>query len=66
MVVVVEIFIAQRQAVDALRQQFRQGMLDEALIAPVAEARGETARQTQAGIDLAQQRRPAVVGERAT
>ncbi len=65
LVVVVEIFIAQRQAVDPLRQQCRQRMLDEALIAAVAEARGEAARQTPAGIDLAQPRSPAVAGERA-
>ena len=44
-VVVDEVFVAQRQAEDALTQQGLQPMFDEPWIAPVGEARGEPIHQ---------------------
>jgi hypothetical protein len=41
-------------------------MLDQALIALVVETAGQPARQTQAGVNLPQQRRATVAGKRAT
>ena len=65
LVVVVEVFIAQRQAEDALAQQRLQPVLDQARIAPVGEALGEPADQPKALVQLSQQQRPGVGGDRA-
>ena len=64
-IVVVEVLVTQRQAVEALGQEFRESVVDQTRIAPVAEAAGQLAGQSQAAVHLAQQEHPAVAGERA-
>jgi hypothetical protein len=60
LVVIVEIFVAQRQAEDALPDQRLHLVLDQARIAPVVEARGEPLHQRQTLVHLPQQQRPRV------
>ena len=63
LVVIVEIFVAQRQAEDALPHQRRDPMLDVASVTPIDEAVGEAAHQPKAAIDLSQQQRTGVRGD---
>ena len=59
LVVIVEVFVAQCQAEDALPYQRLDLMLDIARVAPVDEAVGEATHQPEAPVDLSQQRAPA-------
>jgi len=63
--VIVEIFVAERQAIDPLRQQLRQRVIDKPLVAVVGKAGGQRAGQTEAGADPAQEGQAAIGGERA-
>jgi hypothetical protein len=65
LVVIVEVFVAQGQPFEPLRQEFFQPVLDKAWVALIVEALGQRPRHAQAVIDLAQQQRPTVAGERA-
>jgi len=60
LLVVVEVFIAQRQTVDALRQHLAQTVLDPVLPPPVGETGRHTLQQTDLAVHLAQQQRAAV------
>jgi len=51
--VIVEILVAQRQSVDALRHHLGNRMLDAHRIAPVHKAVGEAAQQSDAPVGLA-------------
>jgi hypothetical protein len=62
-VMIVEILIPQRQAKDALSHQCRDLMLDVARVAPIDEAVGEAAHQTETAINLSQQQRTCVRGD---
>ncbi len=62
-VVVVEVFIAQGQAVDPLGEQFFDGVLDEVGVAMIGEAAGELAEDAGDLLDLAEQQCPAVGGD---
>ena len=64
-VVVVEVFISQRQTEDALAQQGLQPVFDKTRIAPIGEAGGEPPDQAQAVIELPEQQGPGVGGDRA-
>jgi hypothetical protein len=57
---ITEIFIAQGQPVEALIEQLLDAMIDEPLVARIAEAGGQFTAQAQAAIDLAEQKRAAV------
>ena len=59
----VEVFIAQRQAEDALPHQRLDLMLDIARVAPIDEAGGKAAHQPDALVDLSQQQRACVRGD---
>ena len=63
LVVIVEVFIAQRQAKDALPHQRLDLMLDIARVAPIGEAGGEATHQPEATIDLSQQQCTCVRGD---
>jgi hypothetical protein len=63
--VIIEVFIPQGQAVDALGQQLRHRVIDKPLIALVTKAASQRARQTQAGIELAQEQCSPITGEPA-
>ena len=52
LVVIVEVFIAQRQAEDALPHQRLDLVLDIARVAPIDEAGGKAADQPEALVDL--------------
>ena len=60
-----EIFVAQGQTVDALRQHGLHGMLDPLPTAIIREAGGETFEQTDPLVGLAKQQSAAVTGQRA-
>ena len=60
LLVVVEVFIAQRQPIDALRQHLGQWMLDQQGRAAVAEAARQPAQQVDLAVRLPQQQRTAV------
>ena len=62
-VVVVDVFIPQGDAVDALAQHHRQFVLHEAGVAPVIETSGQLLAEPPAPLDLPQQQHPAVAGE---
>ena len=59
-VVVVEVLITQRQAVNPLGDQFLDRMLDEQWVAVITKAGGHLAAEAQALVDLAQEQRAAV------
>jgi len=61
--VVVEVFIAQRQPVDALRKHLCQRVLHLFLLALVLEARRQPTQQANLPIRLPQQKRPAIAGD---
>jgi hypothetical protein len=63
LVVIVEVFIAQRQAEDALSHQGLDLMLDIARVAPIDEAVGEATHQPEASVDLSQQQCTCVRGD---
>ena len=65
LVVIVEIFVAQRQRVDALGEQFRDLVFDELGIAAVFEAVRQPRQQVEAAVDLAQQHGAAVGADHA-
>ena len=60
---IVEIFIAQRQAEDALSHQGLDLMLDIARVAPINEAVGKATHQPEAPVDLSQQQCTRVRGD---
>jgi hypothetical protein len=57
--VIVQVFVAQRQPVDALRQHLGQLMLDQQRHAVVAKAARQTAQRVDPAIHFAQQQSPA-------
>ena len=57
-VVVVEVLITQRQAVNPLGDQFLDRMLDEQWVAVITKAGGQLAAEAQALVDLAQSSAP--------
>jgi hypothetical protein len=63
-VVVVQILVAERQGEDALPDQRLDPMFDQARVAPVEEASGEAAHQVEAAIELPQQKRAGIRGDR--
>ena len=62
-IVIVEVFIPQGQAEDALSHQCLDLMLDIARIAPIDEAVSKAAHQPEAPVDLSQQQRASVRGD---
>ena len=62
LVVIVEVFIAQRQAEDALPDQRLDLMLDIARVASIDEAGGKAPHQPDALVNLPQQQRAGVRG----
>ncbi len=60
---VVEVLVAQGQALDPLGEQVFERVIGVAGIAPVGEGLGERARQAQPAIQLAQEQRATVAGE---
>ena len=58
--VVVQVFVTQRQPVDALRQHLPNRVLHLLLVAPVAETIGQTDQQVDAAIGFTQQQCSAV------
>ena len=62
---VVDVFVAERDPVDALGEQLLEPVFDEWLAAVVAEARGERPCEAALVVDLAQQQAAAVAGEEA-
>ena len=65
MLVIVEILVAQRQAIDALREQLRDRVIDKPSVPLVRKTARQRARQAQTGVDLLQQQRAAIAGQRA-
>jgi hypothetical protein len=63
LIVIVQVFVAQCQAEDALSHQRLDLMLDIAGVAPIVEAVGETTHQPEAPVDLSQQQRAGVRGD---
>ena len=58
---VVEVFVAQAEAEDALLEQVEQGVFDEVGVAVIGEAVGELLDEVELGFDLAEQQ-PAGIG----
>jgi len=61
--VIIEIFVSQRQGLDALGEQFLHSMLDQVRIATILEALGKRATEPQAAVDLAQEQRAGVAAQ---
>src|SRR5450631_2228997 len=62
---VVEVFVAERQSVDALRQHFLDGMFYVVLVASIEEALGQSWQQVQPFIGLLEQEGSSVGTDRA-
>ena len=65
LLVIVEVFIAQGQAVDSLREHLQDRMIDHVLIPAVEEALCQARQQVEALVGLAQQERAAVGTDRS-
>ena len=63
--VIIEILVAQRQRVNALREQLPRAVIDELRIAPVQETARQSAGDAQALINLPEQERAAIAAEPA-
>ena len=66
LVMVGEIFVAQRQRVYALRNQLRYGVGDQPRLAPIVKASRQTRQQVQPPVRLAQQQGSGIGGHGAT
>ena len=64
-VVIDEVLVAKRDAEYALADHRARGVLDQTLVAPIAEAGGKTADDADRGVRLGQQQHAGVRGERA-
>jgi hypothetical protein len=62
-VVIVEVFVTEAEAEDALLEQGDQRMFDEVGIAMVGEAGGERVEQAELGIEFAEQEGPGIGGD---
>jgi hypothetical protein len=62
-VVIIEIFVAQRQRTNALAQQLRQRVFDEDRIAQILKATHQPLDKSQLQIDTAQEQRTSVAAE---
>lgn len=62
LVVIVEIFVAEGEAVDALGEQLLDGVLDVARVAVIVEAGGEAGQEVEFGSGLAEEEGSAVGG----
>ena len=63
---IIEILVAQRQPVDALRQQLLRRVVNETPVAPVRETPRQCPGHTKACVDLPKQQHPAITGQRAS
>jgi hypothetical protein len=64
--VVIEILVAKGETKKTLPQQILYGVFDAILIAGIGEALGKQTADTQAGIDLAQEKKTAIGTDIAT
>ncbi len=62
---VIQVFVAERQSVDALRQHLFEAMLDAFGLPVVGEATGHAPKQADHAVGLTQQERAAFGGELA-
>jgi hypothetical protein len=62
-VVVVEVFVAQAQAEDALLEQLRDGVFDQVGVAVVGETSGELVEEMELRLDFAEQQAAAIAGD---
>jgi endonuclease III len=62
-IVIVQVFVAQRQRDQALRQQFPQGMIAIPRVTLVEKASAERLADSIVSVDLAQQKRSAIAAE---
>ena len=60
LLMIVEVLVAQRQPVDALREHLGNRVLDQSGVAPVAETARQPLQQVDLAVCLAQQQRPTV------
>jgi hypothetical protein len=66
LLVVVQVFITQRQPVDTLRKHLLDRALDPFRIAPIQEAGRQTLQQVDLAVYFAQHRRTAIAGDLAS
>jgi hypothetical protein len=66
MVMIIEIFVAQDQAVDPLAHQLLDAMFNVTLVTVVDETAGKIPQQTAAALKLAQYQPPTIAGEVTT
>ena len=62
---IIEVFVAQRQPVDALSQQLPHRVVHKYLLPLVLKALGQRLGQAQVDVHLAQQQDPAIAGKGA-
>ena len=65
LLVIVSIFVTQRQTIDSLRQHLRHRVLDPILISTVEKTLSQTRQQVQAFVGLAQQERSSIGTDRS-
>ena len=64
MLVIVEVFVAQGQAIDALGEQLFHRVLDEERMAVVGKAAAQAAEHPEAAVELAQEQRQRRTGRK--
>jgi hypothetical protein len=60
LLVIVELFVTQRQPIDALRQHLRQAVLDQQRRAAIVETARQPSQKVDLAVHFAQEQRPAV------
>jgi len=63
---IIEILVAQRQPVDALRQQLLRRVINETPVTPVRKTPSQCLGHTKARVDLPKQQHPAITRQRTT
>src|SRR3954463_3791543 len=64
LLVIIDVFITERQTIDPLCQHLPDGMLDPMLLPPIEKTGGEPRQQVQALFSLPQQQTPGIGGDR--
>jgi hypothetical protein len=66
LLVIVDVFVAQRQPVNPLRQHLFNRVLDQILVPAVRKTLRQTRQQVQTLVGLAKKKRPAIGTDRST
>jgi hypothetical protein len=65
-IVIVQVFVPQRQPINALGDQFFQGVIDQIGVAVIGETGSELRQNSESSLDLREEQTPAIRGDLST